>query len=358
MRLWVGNGSTFNIAKNVFDALGAKTYVVGNEPDGTNINMGCGSTHIENLHEALNGAGNGASSFGRTAGSSFSTVLNLSKKLDSGFKKLGNGIASIIKKFASLRNASAKSHLGMQKDLKKTMRMVLQWGFGIRSVYFLIRRLRSTFVTGMNTLATQFPEINSQLSALTRSFHEMKASLTTAFQPIASYVIPLLIKLMDYISAAARAVGSFFAVLTGQKYIYKATAAEKDYAESITGTGNAAEEAEDKLASYDKLDVIDKDKDKSSGSGSKGNIFDDVTFEKVDVGGAISKFAESLFIQADSHCIDSEIPDVSKSYSSMNSGLYSEVLLMTYCICLTISDIAKSKIALAFLDSARNCLCR
>ena len=43
------NGSTFNIAKSVFDALGTKTYVVGNEPDGTNINMGCGSTHIENL---------------------------------------------------------------------------------------------------------------------------------------------------------------------------------------------------------------------------------------------------------------------------------------------------------------------
>ena len=33
----------------MFDALGAKTYVIGNEPDGTNINRGCGSTHIENL---------------------------------------------------------------------------------------------------------------------------------------------------------------------------------------------------------------------------------------------------------------------------------------------------------------------
>lgn len=47
------NGSTFNIAKNVFDALGAKTFVVGNEPDGTNINMGCGSTHIENLQKLV-----------------------------------------------------------------------------------------------------------------------------------------------------------------------------------------------------------------------------------------------------------------------------------------------------------------
>ena len=47
------NGSSFSIAKSVFDALGAKTYVVGNEPDGTNINMACGSTHIENLQKLV-----------------------------------------------------------------------------------------------------------------------------------------------------------------------------------------------------------------------------------------------------------------------------------------------------------------
>lgn len=43
------NGSSFAIAKSVFDALGAKTYVIGNEPNGLNINKDCGSTHIENL---------------------------------------------------------------------------------------------------------------------------------------------------------------------------------------------------------------------------------------------------------------------------------------------------------------------
>ncbi len=47
------NGSTFNIAKSVFDALGAKTYVIGNEPDGLNINKDCGSTHIENLQKLV-----------------------------------------------------------------------------------------------------------------------------------------------------------------------------------------------------------------------------------------------------------------------------------------------------------------
>ena len=45
------NGSSWNIAKNVFDALGAKTYVINNDPDGYNINEGAGSTHIEVLQK-------------------------------------------------------------------------------------------------------------------------------------------------------------------------------------------------------------------------------------------------------------------------------------------------------------------
>ena len=45
------NGSASSIAKSVFDALGAKTYVIHNEPDGTNINQDCGSTHIEELRK-------------------------------------------------------------------------------------------------------------------------------------------------------------------------------------------------------------------------------------------------------------------------------------------------------------------
>ncbi len=43
------NGSTWQIAKNVFDALGAKTYVINDHPDGLNVNRDCGSTHIDGL---------------------------------------------------------------------------------------------------------------------------------------------------------------------------------------------------------------------------------------------------------------------------------------------------------------------
>ncbi len=47
------NGSASSIAKSVFDALRAKTYVINNEPNGTNINTDCGSTHIEVLQRSV-----------------------------------------------------------------------------------------------------------------------------------------------------------------------------------------------------------------------------------------------------------------------------------------------------------------
>ena len=45
------NGASHMIAKTVFDMLGAKTYVINNTPDGKNINVNCGSTHIDRLQQ-------------------------------------------------------------------------------------------------------------------------------------------------------------------------------------------------------------------------------------------------------------------------------------------------------------------
>ncbi len=47
----VANGAAWSIARGVFDALGAKTYVMNDHPDGCNINTDCGSTHIEHLQK-------------------------------------------------------------------------------------------------------------------------------------------------------------------------------------------------------------------------------------------------------------------------------------------------------------------
>ena len=51
------NGASWNIAKSVFDALGADTYVINNKPNGLNINNNAGSTHIEGLQKFVVGKG-------------------------------------------------------------------------------------------------------------------------------------------------------------------------------------------------------------------------------------------------------------------------------------------------------------
>lgn len=47
------NGAAWNMARTIFEALGAKTYLIGAEPDGVNINAGVGSTHIEKLQSLV-----------------------------------------------------------------------------------------------------------------------------------------------------------------------------------------------------------------------------------------------------------------------------------------------------------------
>lgn len=47
----LANGAATTVAKGVFDALGARTYVINNEPNGVNINYEAGSTYIEKLQK-------------------------------------------------------------------------------------------------------------------------------------------------------------------------------------------------------------------------------------------------------------------------------------------------------------------
>ena len=47
------NGAAWNMARTIFEALGARTYLIGVEPDGLNINDGVGSTHIEQLQKLV-----------------------------------------------------------------------------------------------------------------------------------------------------------------------------------------------------------------------------------------------------------------------------------------------------------------
>lgn len=184
--------------------------------------------------------------------------------------KVGSYVGKLTSNFFGNR-ASRSNRTGIQK----LTRNVLMFGFGFRTVYSAVKRLRNTFVEGFKAMGDQFDEFGTPMKTMMEAFNRLKASLATAFQPLVSVVLPIMTKVMNYLTGMLEAIGKFNAALTGQGYIYKAVA--KD----IDSMSLSAKNANKQLGSYDKLEVIQKD--------------DSYEYEKAAVGGA--EDASSNFAQ-------------------------------------------------------------
>ena len=216
---------------------------------------------------------------------------SVASRVGESFKILGKGIAKVfsimgkaIKATASfvsrLRDMGSGSD-DASKSLKSMLKFALKYGLGLRSIFILYKRLRSAGVEAYKGLASQFPELQAELNDLKNSFFQLKNSLATMAQPILSYLIPAIKTLMSWLTAAMNAIANFFAILTGAKYIYKASKANKDWAKSAGSAGKAAEKANEDIAEYDNLILIQQDND--SGGGGGGGAADEYAgaFEKV-----------------------------------------------------------------------------
>lgn len=194
-------------------------------------------------------------------------ILGLIKSVDKFSKSATKGISNVISMFKKLHKTSAHTSKNMGKSLKKLWRDILMFGLGVRSTFFLIRRLRNIFIESFQEMSKQIPEINTQISSFMTSVNQLKGSLGTAFQPLVSFVIPAINQLTASLNNAMVALGKFFATLTGQGYIYKFTAAQVDYAESLKGTSGAAKDAQKSLMGFDEINRLNGDNDGGAGSG-------------------------------------------------------------------------------------------
>ena len=238
--------------------------------------------HLDNLinkatmmADAIRKASGVASQFGKV----ISTVKTAWDKATAGVKNYLKNVAGGV-----------NSH---NMSFKKMLTMVLKYVFGIRSIFLAYKKMRTVIKEGMKELATQFPEIASQVNSLNNAWWGFKSSIVSAFQPIFSYVVPALVTLIGYLTSAMNALANFFAMLTGQGFYYKAVKGNKNVAGAIGGTGKAAKDANKELAEYDKLLVIDQDKSGGGGGGGGGGGSDNgFNWEKEK--GKTSQFIEDL----------------------------------------------------------------
>jgi len=225
-----------------------------------------------------------------------STVWNIVRTLGTGVIKgvqaAVHGVANAIKHIGDNYRQSHKYGRGFFDDTKRSLkdkiRLVLQLGFGLRSVFFLYRRLRSAAKEALGVMAQSIEEVNQQMSSLATNMNQLKASLGTMVQPILHVLVPAFEVLTDRIVNCMNWLAKLVATLTGQGYIYKATAHWIDYADSV---GKAAKEVSN-LLKIDELNILNQDK--GSGSGTGLNT-DNVDFEKefVDEDSIFAKIKES-----------------------------------------------------------------
>lgn len=234
----------------------------------------------------LKGAGTAAKVFAAVAKTAFN-----------GIKKAISGITSAIGKvkagFSKLKDSAKNAFHHVSKDATSGLKKLLRYGLGIRGLFMLFRKLRGYASDAFKGIAQQSSSFNKTMSNITNTFGQFKGSIGTALQPLITIVEPILIRIMNLFINAANAVGSFFATLTGQKYIYKAVKANNSYADSVSGTGKAAKEARKELAAYDKLMVISS-QDAADAAGGGGGAGGGFTEELIDPTNSVSKFAQDL----------------------------------------------------------------
>lgn len=180
-----------------------------------------------------------------------------------GLQKISNGIFAIHK-------SANKSTLSLKNLLK--------YAFGIRSLFVLFNKMRSAVVDGIQNLAkydlaTKTGDVNNCLSALMSSLTQLKNSFATAFAPIITVVTPLLVNFINMISQAVTRVGMLIAALTGQNTFTKAVAVQENYAASLDKTANKAKKAAKELKGYlSPIDEINRydDGKTNSNTGSNG----------------------------------------------------------------------------------------
>lgn len=219
------------------------------------------------------------------------------KGADKAFSRLRSTISGIVKQvgklassFVRLGKTGTRSTNSIGKSFKHSFTNMLKYGLGIRSIFMLFRRLRSTALESLQAIASQFPHINAQFSETKTLLSGLKGSFGTLALPLITAVLPAINAVISALTAAIQLIARFFAVLSGGGVIYKATAKTQDFADSMGGAGGAAKDAVKSLMAFDELNLLQDD----AGGGGGGGADWEYEEEEVDPESAIAKFAEMV----------------------------------------------------------------
>lgn len=240
------------------------------------------------MSSGISGLKNKIKSIAKTIDKLVTKLLTLtSGAILGGLQRISSGIFAIHK-------SANKSTLSLKNLLK--------YAFGIRSLFALINRIRSAAVEGLQNLAKydSLGNVNQSISSLISALTRLKNSFATAFAPILTAVAPILVRFINLISEAVTRVGMLIAALTGQKTFTRAVAVQENYAESLDKTADSAKKATKAVKGYlnplDEMERYDSEKG-DTGAGSSGGYTGPSAgdmFEEVPIANSLKGIADKI----------------------------------------------------------------
>ncbi len=198
--------------------------------------------------------------------SSFSRVI-------SGFSKVGKAITTPFKMaksgLDSIKGAFDKMHGFMDKGFMK----ILRYGFGIRSLYVLFRRLKEAIKDSFVELQRSgafVAETKANIESLKASLTTLKFQFGAAFQPIFNAIAPALQTLINYLVYAMNVLSAFTAKLMGKSTYSKAVASTGAIAGNMGSAAGSAKELNKQLQGFDELNNLTSNSPGGGGGGGGG----------------------------------------------------------------------------------------
>ena len=243
----------------------------------------------------------------RSVNEATTSVKRFAKGIKNDLVKAGRAaIGKLSQKFNELRGNIGLSTFGL-KGLKKGMlgavgiKGIARFGLLTAAIYTLGRGARE----GMGNLVQYSASTRNSLESLKASLLTMKNAFATAFAPLLSVVVPVLQKVIGWVTAAATAIAHFTAALTGKssvvvaKPVTSVANAASDAAGATDAANDSAKEYKRTLMGFDQINKLDEPtKDAGGGAGGGGGGAAgggvDTMFETVEVSDKMKGLAEQI----------------------------------------------------------------
>ena len=209
--------------------------------------------------------------------------LKLSSQLGSALHKIGNTLSGIKDK------AKQAADKGFMKLLK--------YGFGIRSVYVLFRRLRKAVVESFGELQNSgafFETTRANIEALKASLTTLKFQFGAAFEPIFNAVAPALQTLVNYLITVMNVLSAFTAKLMGKSTYSKAVANMTALGGATGGAAKAQKELNKQLQGFDELNNLTTNNPGGGGGGGAGGDSSGAHYVEESVDSVLGDFGKQL----------------------------------------------------------------